>query len=215
MKRAFRIVRVGALAFIGAGLGGPAAAQTATSTGADPLSELARLNAQIDALEARIVETSGEVDLLKETALTGRVGRTYADVVHRDELGSGYRLQSLRYVLDGRVLMERSSEDGKPLRAPKTLPLYRGAIEPGEHLLEVEAVVKSGTFGIFTYAEGYKFEVRSRYVLDVREGRLNKLSIVFHQKPDVTLSAEERLGVRYDLAVEEGLPIEATSRAAP
>jgi hypothetical protein len=95
----------------------------------------------------------------------------------------------------------------------KVVPLYRGPIAPGDHLIEVEAVVRSGTFGIFTYAEGYRFEVQSKYTLRAREGRLNQLSIVFHQKPDVTLSAEDRLGVRYDLAVEAGTPVDDASRA--
>lgn len=203
---------MGAWAF-GLLIGADASAQTATSSASDPLAELQQLQARIDALEARIVDTSGQVDLLKETAMTGEIGRTYGDIVHRDELGSGYRLESIRYVMDGQVLLERSAEKGRRLREPEVMPLYRGAIAPGDHVIEVEAVVRSGTFGIFTYAEGYKFKVQSRYLLQVREGRLNRLSIVFFQKPDVTLAAEERLGVRYDLAVEAGLPAEGASRA--
>jgi len=185
-----------------------AAAQTTTSSSADPLTELSALEARIDAIESRIVDAAGEVDLLTDTAVTGRVGRTYADIVHRNELGGGYRLQSIRYVMDGRVLFEESPDDPVRSRKLETVPLYRGAIAPGEHLIEVTARVRSGTFGVFSYAEAYKFEVQSKYVLDVREGRLNKLSVVFHQKPDVTLSAEERLGVRYDLEVGDGLPVE-------
>ena len=192
---------------------GSAAAQTGTASTTDPLGELQVLQARIDALEARIVDAAGEVDLLKETALTGEVGRTYGDITHRDELGSGYRLQSVRYVMDGRVLFERAADQAKELQSLKVVPLYRGPIAPGDHLIEVEAVVRSGTFGIFTYAEGYRFKVQSKYILRAREGRHNQLSIVFHQKPDVTLSAEDRLGVRYDLAVEPGQPVDDASRA--
>ena len=193
---------------------GPSAAQTGTASSTDPLGELRRLEARIDALEARIVDAAGAVELLKETALTGEVGGTYGDITHRDELGGGYRLQSVRYTMDGRVLLERTLEAAKELESLNVVPLYRGPIVPGDHVIEVEAVVRSGTFGIFTYAEGYRFEVKSKYTLRVQEGRLNQLSIVFHQKPDVTLAAEDRLAVRYDFAVEASRLVDEDSRAA-
>jgi hypothetical protein len=204
------LLAVSALLLVPA-LARPGAAQTGTASSTDPLGELERLQARIEALEVRIVDTAGDVELLKETALTGDIGRTYGDITHRDELGSGYRLQSVRYVMDGRVLFERTAEQAKELQGLKVMPLYRGPISPGDHLIEVEAVVRSGTFGIFTYAEGYRFKVASKYTLRVREGRLNQLSVVFHQKPDVTLAAEDRLGVRYDLAVEAGAPVDESS----
>jgi len=44
-----------------------AAAQTTTSSSADPLTELSALEARIDAIESRIVDAAGEVDLLTDT----------------------------------------------------------------------------------------------------------------------------------------------------
>ncbi len=201
-----KMMRRLALAVVLGWFPGPATAQSGTSSATDPLQELEALEVAIDSIESSISEASDQVDILKDTALSGRVGRTYAKVHHRDLMGSGYKLLSIRYRMDGQVLLERD-EKAKP--PEKVVPLYEGAIEPGAHLFEVEAVVASGTFGVFTYAQGYEFKVESKYTLRVREGRLNRLSIVFHQKPDVTLPPEQRLGVRFDLEVAEGLPLEA------
>ncbi|NJK88178.1 MAG: hypothetical protein HC923_01485 [Myxococcales bacterium] len=159
---------------------------TQTSTSADPVARLRQLEAQIDLIEAGLSEAGVNVELLTETALTGEVGSTYGDIVHRNELGGGFRLDNVRYTLNGRVLLERSGPEAR-LDRQKIIPLFRGPIEAGDHVLEVEGQVQSGTFGVFSYAEAYRFKVRSKYVLRAREGRVHKLSIVFFEKPDVTL----------------------------
>ncbi len=57
-----------------------------------------------------------------------------------------------------------------------------------------------GTLGVFTYAEGYKFKVESRYVMKAVDGRMNVLRIVSHDKgqTDVSTQTTDRIGVRYD-----------------
>ncbi|HJL43998.1 MAG TPA: hypothetical protein RMG48_22020 [Myxococcales bacterium LLY-WYZ-16_1] len=186
---------------------GPALGQTGSSTVSDPVQRLQELNARIDALQGAIANVGARVELLKDSALTGEVGRTHAVIVHRNRLGPAFRLVTVRYELDGELLFERDASSTE-LDRVKTVPLYAGAMRPGVHQVAVRATVESGTFGVFSYAEGYRFEVRSRYALQVREGRVNRLEVVFFQKPDITLSPEERLAVRYDLAVEAGLPVE-------
>jgi len=111
--------------------------------------------------------------------------------------------------VDGETLLERS----EGLKQSKTIGLYSGFLASGEHLLEVEAMVRSGTFGVFSYAEGYSFNVKSRYVLEVKEGRVNLLDVVFTQKEDISLPPEERLTVRYDLDTKAGLSLEDESGA--
>jgi hypothetical protein len=186
-----------------------AAEQGPPAAGAPRLEDLLQ---KIDRLAGEIEDANLEVDLLKDTALTGEVGRTHGVIMHQNGLGAGYRLEAVRYVLDGRELLKRATPDFD-LRRTKVMPIYTGFITPGDHLLEVEARVRSGTFGIFTYAEGYTFQVRSRYILKIREGRRNRLDVVFTQKEDVSLSAEQRLQVRYDFEVKSGLPITTEGRA--
>lgn len=185
---------------------GPAQAQTGTSSATvDHVRRLEALNARIDALESQIADADAQVDLLQDSAISGQVGRTHAVILHRNRLGSAYRIRELRYVLDGKTVYE-STENEEGSRV-KTVPLYAGFMEEGAHLIEVQAVLEFGSFGIFSYVENYKFRVDSRYVLQVREGRVNRLEVVFLQKPDISLPAEERLAVRYDLSLEAGLPV--------
>lgn len=193
----------GWLLVLGLGLSAEAGAQT-SSENMDAVQRLEALQARITALTDQIESADAEVDLLKETALTGEVGRTHVVLVHKNTLGASFKLGSVRYVLDGEALLTRK----EGLERTKTIGLYSGFMDSGEHLLEVEATVRSGTFGIFSYAEGYSFTVKSRYVLKVREGRVNLLNVVFTQKEDISLPPEERLTVRYDIDVQSGLEID-------
>jgi hypothetical protein len=192
------------------GLSAEAGAQSTTSPeGMDAVQRLETLQARIAALAAQIESADAEVDLLKETALTGEVGRTHVVVLHKDALGASFDLESVRYMLDGELLLERKEGLGQS----QTIGLYSGFLESGEHLLEVEATVKSGTFGIFSYAEAYSFNVQSRYLLEVKEGRVNLLDVVFTQKEDISLPPEERLTVRYDVHTKAGLTLEEDGAA--
>lgn len=212
---AFLVVATLFVAEAGAQPGAPKETVTPSDAVQDSVERLEALTAEIDVLTNDIADADSEVSLLKETALTGEVGRTHAAIVHRNSLGPGFKLASVRYRLDGEVLLDRGPDsDGPKLHETKALPLYSGFMTAGDHVIEVEATIRSGTFGIFTYAEGYAFKVQSRYVLRVREGRVNKLDVVFTQKEDISLAPEQRLTVRYDLDLAPGVSSDPSNAVA-
>ncbi|MGF1509102.1 MAG: hypothetical protein ACFB9M_06320 [Myxococcota bacterium] len=182
------------------------ASSPATRSSPEADGSIERLQQEIDLITSEIENANLEVDLLKDTALSGEVGRTHGVIMHQNALGAGFRLERIQYVLDGKTLLDKRTEEFD-LRRNKLLPIYTGFMSPGEHLVEVEAAVRSGTYGLFTYVEGYEFSVRSRYILKIREGRQNRLDVVFFQKDDISLPVQERLQIRYDLEVKAGLPL--------
>jgi hypothetical protein len=66
--------------------------------------------------------------------------------------------------------------------------------------MRVSLLFRVGTLGVFTYAEGYKFKVESRYIMKAVDGRMNSLRIVSFDKgeTDVSKQTTDRIGVRYD-----------------
>lgn len=205
---------------LGVGLGLPAGASAQVGTGTvsgavDHVARLEAITSRIDALEGAMADVASRVALLKDSALSGEVGRTHGLLVHRNRLGSAFRLVAVTYRVDGKTVLERR---GPGLDRVKTIPLLAGAMQPGRHRVQVQARVESGTFGIFSYAEGYQFQVESEYEFRVREGRVNRLEVLFMAKPDITLPAEERLTVRYDVSLDSGVPLgskELTGPTAP
>ncbi|MEL7369802.1 MAG: hypothetical protein AAFN74_12870, partial [Myxococcota bacterium] len=84
--------------------------------------------------------------------------------------------------------------------------LFDGPLTAGSHAVEVEMVFKGAAVGVFTYLQGYKFNVRSTYQLDVVEGRNTELKVVVFEAEDITAEAKNRFKVRYDVEVNDDSP---------
>src|SRR5688572_1256061 len=169
-------------ALVAAGILAPGAsfAQVATSTSegsiGDHRARLEQLEAQIDALQQRIVTTQEKIDVLKDTVLEGIVSKARSRIVHVNEMRGKFLLSKATYTLDGGVIFDREDIDGS-LSDQEEIVLFDGPINPGEHEMRVSLLYRVGSVGVFTYAEGYKFKVESRYVMKAVDGRLNQLRI--------------------------------------
>lgn len=193
-----------ALSFSGEGDG--TALQTTTASGATALQAagdhgalLERLEMKIGSLEKRILAAQERVDVLKDTVLAGIVAKARARIVHKNEMGGSFELVRATYVMDGGVIFDKEDNEGS-IAGQEEIVLFDGPITPGEHSIQVSLLYRVGSLGVFTYVEGYKFKVESRYTLKAVDGRLNKLAIVSYDKgaSDVTKETPDRLGVRYD-----------------
>ena len=175
---------------------------------ADHKAQLNAFQVRVDALKSRLRGVEARVAGLKQAVLTGAVMATRASLVHRNEMGGGFRLEQATYRLDGEVIFSRSESDG--LTDAKEIVLFDGPLTAGGHAVEVEMVFRGSAVGVFTYLQGYKFKVRSRYQLDVVEGRNTVLKIVAFEADDITVEARERFKVRYDVEVNDESPRRVT-----
>lgn len=164
------------------------------------------LQSRLDVLAGRLATARNQVALLRDIALGGTVSETRSVILYLNELGDAFQIERASFVLDGAALLDKEDANGS-LSDLESLILYDGKMNPGQHVLEVELVCKAGGFGVFSYVDAYRFKVTSRYVLETREGRTNRLAVVAHQNPDITLEAPKRLGIRYDFEVLEGAPV--------
>ncbi|MBX2811475.1 MAG: hypothetical protein KTR25_06690 [Myxococcales bacterium] len=161
-----------------------------------------RLHHALDSLATRIDLVSDKVSLLRDTALGGGIGKTRVTIRHKNELGNDFLLEKIRYLLDGGPLFQEFDQQGR-FSSVRSRVVFDGQLDPGAHELKVEVNCRSGGFGVFSYMKAYRYKVSSKYVFRVREGRTNRLDIVVFQKSDITLSANERLSVRYDFTSAE------------
>ncbi len=191
----------------------PAQAQ-GTSTKSVSLSEvgdhktlLSRFHNRIDALSDRILTVEGTLRVLSETVLGGAVGKTTAQIIHRNETGSGFILEKAVYTLDGGTIFVQADPTGG-LDEKEEFPLFRGALEAGTHAITVDMVYR-GNSNLFTYLKGYRFKVQSKYDFKITEGKKNILKIVTFDKSglDLTVEPKDKLSVRYDLELSEPDPL--------
>lgn len=153
-------------------------------------------------LQRRIARAEKRAEVLKASALTGQVAQTRAVILHANGLGGGFTMDHATYTLDGKVIYDGDNKDGR-LDAGEALQLFAGPIRAGDHDLTVAMKVRGRAYGPFTYLEGYKFNIQSKYVFQVIEGRANRLEIIATQKDDITLEPQDRLTVSYEASVAD------------
>lgn len=190
----------------------PTSTKTMLETVGDHRALLEQLEAKIGQLSLRVVAAQTKVDVLRDTVLEGIVSKARARLVHVNDMKGKFLLSKAIYTLDGGVIFDREDIDGS-LSNQEEIVLFDGPISPGDHEMKVSLVFRVGNVGVFTYAEGYKFKVESRYVMKAVDGRMNLLRIVSHDKgeADVSKQTTDRIGVRYDF---EAKIVEETKKPA-
>ena len=171
---------------------------------ADHRAQLNAFSLRVDALKRKVSGVEARVEGLKQTVLLGTVLATRARVVHRNEMSGSFRLEKAIYRLDGGQIFAGGDKEG--LSDGPEVVLFDGPLSPGPHAVEVEMVFRGAAVGVFTYLQGYKFKVRSRYLLDVVEGRNTVLRVVAYEADDISVEAKERFKLRYDVEVNDDAP---------
>ena len=114
-------------------------------------------------------------------------------------------------MLDGAVQYNKQDDTGL-LASQTEIPIFSGSIPPGDHTLQVLIKLKGHGYGVFSYLQGYRFEVRSSHSFTVTEGKTVELRAVAFEKGDVTTPIEQRPAVRYVEKFRSGIQ---GSTAAP
>jgi len=139
---------------------------------------------------------------LQEAVFTGVSTGARAVVVHRNEMGSTFRLREMHYFIDGAPLRQEVDESGEELTAKEEIELFSGNIVPGNHQVTVNLVYQGHGFGVFSYLNGYTFRIKSSYTFKAEEGKETTLKIVAYEKGGFTTELKDRPAVRYDIQVK-------------
>lgn len=167
----------------------------------DHVLQLDQLNRRADEVQRRIAAIDDRVKLLRESVIIGSITPSKALIIHRNEMGRWFTLERVEYFLDGKALLERTATEGD-LDKKTEFELLNGRLTPGEHLLEVKMVFVGTGNGLFDYFDGFRFNIGSKYKLNVAEGRLTRLDVVAFPRREMGLKPNERLAIKYDLDIQ-------------
>lgn len=182
----------------------PAAAGAPPMDGATYAVRLRDLEQRIDELKEQIRRSHTRLSLLSDTILSGGGAGSRAVIRFNNELSSAFRVTRVLVVLDGAVQYNKTDQSGA-LAEQVEIPIFNGAIPPGDHTLQVLVNLQGNGFGVFSYLRGYRFEVRSSHSFTAVEGKTINLQAVAYEKGGVTTPLEERPAVRYVEKVSTGL----------
>lgn len=159
------------------------------------------LETRIDDLKAKVFRSKSRIVLLRETLLGGKTAASRAVIVHKDELGTSYKLRRALYRLDGNTLLNELDREGS-LSEKESLDLYTGSIGPGTHNLTVYLEYQ-GNSSMFSYFQGYDFTLKKSCKFTVEQGKTSTVNVIVYEKGDATTQAQDRPDVRCESTVSE------------
>ncbi|RKI53325.1 dihydrolipoamide acetyltransferase, partial [Corallococcus sp. AB049A] len=183
-----------------------AAAPQTTPTGDQTADEaftsrVKTLEEQVVDLKEKIYRSKARLLLLQESVMGGELSTgARAVLVHKNEMGNAFQLESVVYALDGAPIFTQVDTQGD-LNRHQSLEVFNGRIVPGQHQLAVRLVYRGSGYGVFSYLEGYKFKVQSSYTFNAESGKVTTVNVVGVEKGGLTTDLKDRPAVRYDIEV--------------
>ncbi|CAM3925579.1 dihydrolipoamide acetyltransferase [Corallococcus sp. ZKHCc1 1396] len=164
-------------------------------------SRVKTLEEQVVDLKEKIFRSKARLLLLQETVMGGDLSTgARAVLVHKNEMGNAFQLESVVYALDGAPIFTQVDTQGD-LNRHQALEVFNGRIVPGQHQLAVRLVYRGSGYGVFSYLEGYKFKVQSSYTFNAESGKVTTVNVVGVEKGGLTTDLKDRPAVRYDIEV--------------
>ncbi len=149
------------------------------------------LETKIDDLKEKVFQSKTRIVLLRETLLSGNLAGARASIVHRSELGSAFKLRQATYSLDGTKVFGQVDNNGS-LSDKNVFEVYNGGISPGNHTLSVSLRYQGSGYGLFSYFDGYEFDIKSSCPFEAKEGRVVQVRATPFEAGDATTSKEQR-----------------------
>lgn len=194
--------------------GGRALAQDTTTVKEEPLEmtgqgdeaadfnkELLNVEERVDGLKERVFRSKATLQLLKEIVIQGASTGSRATIWHVNRLGTGFKLESVTYLLDGQSKFSKSDPNGS-LDQTREFKISEGAVPPGSHSLSVDFKIRPTGFGVFSYAKNYEVDVRSNYAFEAELGKACTVRSILTDRGGVASSFEERAKVDFEVKCE-------------
>ncbi|MEM6367424.1 MAG: dihydrolipoamide acetyltransferase [Myxococcota bacterium] len=160
------------------------------------------LEEQVNELKERIFRSKARLLLLRETVLNGVISGARARLVHRNDMGSAFKLEELSYALDGSPLLNKTAGD-TGVQERREIELFNGSIVPGNHNLSVYMLFRGNGYGVFSYLRGYTFKIQSSYAFTAEEGKVTTVRSVAYEKGGFTTDLQDRVAIRYDVETKQ------------
>jgi hypothetical protein len=172
------------------------------------------LQGDVDELKERIFRSKARLSVLKETVLHGVLAGTRVVIVHRNLMGSQFRLTKIAVILDGAQIYARTDDSGA-LDQEDEVTVLDGNIVPGPHTITVELTYQGQGFGVFSYLNGYTFESRSSYNFTAPENGALRLMSSGFEKGNLTTEMKDRPSVDWqEIALDaSGKPLPQAQRS--
>ncbi len=173
--------------------------------------KITELETRVNELKEKIFQSKTRLAILKESVLSSSIAGAEAQILHRNEMGSSFRLEKVSYSLDGTPIRSLVDQEGD-LDGKEEIEILNGPIVPGNHTISVVMTYRGNGFGIFSYLKGYVFNLRSSHTFRAEEGKLVQIKVIGYEKGGITTDLKDRPDVRFEDRVSD---VRAQAEPAP
>jgi hypothetical protein len=159
--------------------------------------KMRQLRERVEELKGKVFDAKSRLAILSERVLNDLVADARLVVMHSNDVSSFFVLEEALYFLDDQQVFYRSNREGA-LGAQKKIPVFEGAVTPGNHILSVELLYR-GNGKVFTYLAGYKFRLKSNFNFYASKGYRTDVTVVGFEKGGLTAPMEERPALRFEV----------------
>jgi hypothetical protein len=195
-----------------------AAATGAVGQTADETFELKAktLEEQINDLKEKILRTKSRLLLLQEAMVGGTevTSGAKAVLIHRNEMGSAFVLESVSYALDAAPIFTKVDVNGD-LDKKEEFEIFNGRIVPGQHQINANLNYKGHGYGVFSYLEGYKFSLKGSYTFNAEPGKVTTVKVIGFESGNFTTDVKDRPKVRYEINTSKDQAMKKDGAPAP
>jgi hypothetical protein len=183
----------------------PKAGQAQTAEEQNDL-KVRTLEERVSDLKEKVFRTKARLMNLQEMVIGGDITTgAKAVIIHRNEMGSSFYLESVTYALDGAPVYTKADLDGD-LDKREEFEVFNGRIVPGNHQLAVQMVFRGYGFGFFSYLKDYKFKAQSAYTINAEPGKVITVKVVGYEKGGMTSELKDRPNIKYEQEVQKEEP---------
>jgi hypothetical protein len=190
----------------------PRAGQARTAEEQNDL-KVRTLEERVTDLKEKVFRTKARLMNLQEMVIGGDItSGAKAVIVHRNEMGSSFYLESVTYALDGAPIYTKADLDGD-LDKREEFEVFNGRVVPGNHQVAVQMVFRGHGFGLFSYLKDYRFKTQSAYTLNAEPGKVITVKVIGYEKGGLTSELKDRPSIKYEQDVQKEEP--ASRKTSP
>ncbi len=147
------------------------------------------LETQIDDLKERVFRSKSRIALLRETVLAENLAGSRAVVTFVNDLGRRYKIDRAIFSVDGSQVHSTLGTNGE---YDEETEIFSGPMTPGTHTVSVTLGLTGSGYGLFSYAEGYEFDLRFSCQFTAEEGRTTLVTVRSYKSGNSFTAHEER-----------------------
>lgn len=191
------------MALVAAALAAPsavaqdAAEEPTTVDAAEFNRELRTVEEQVHSLKEQVFRSKATLQLLKEIVVQGSASGSRSTIWHENRLGRGYKVESVRYFLDGQAKFSEVDAGGG-LDNLEEVKVFEGAVPPGSHELLVNMRLRGSGYGVFSYVQNVQLTVQATTTFTAEEGKSCTVRAILDERKGVGRSFTERPAIQFE-----------------